>query len=450
MGVAMLTQELGKIVEDASRRGTSEAARKSAKPGIIDTIATMLAGRQEAATTVLRRTLGALPEGKAKEVAGLANTRAADAALINGVAAHALDFDDVALRGHPSAVMVPAILALAAEIGSNGRDVLDAYVVGYQVWGDLVQREPDMHHLKGWHPTSVFGSTGAAAACAMLLRLDARRAAHAIGLGATQSAGLMANFGSMAKPLQAGRAAQAGIWAARLAEEGFTAGADVLEHPQGFLKAFSPKGNADSERPVADPAQQWTIERQPVSIKKYPTCFYTHRVLDSILAARALREIPPDQIASVQVHISREHATVLRNHRPDTGLAAKFSIEFAVASALLFGKTGLSQLTDPVVRDARVQTLMGKVSTVPCTDYSVEWQGAAAADWALIHLANGERIETAPVTHARGHAMRPLEKHDLDAKFKDCVRVGAADIDADRLLDKLWRLDDQVINELWS
>ncbi|MGP1613693.1 MAG: MmgE/PrpD family protein, partial [Pollutimonas bauzanensis] len=425
----MLTRKLGEIVSSAVRSGTSESAREAAKPGIIDTVATMLAGRREAPVTILLRACGALPAGAAKEVAGLSATRAAEAALINGVAAHVLDFDDVALRGHPSAVMVPAILALAAELGSSGREALDAYVVGYQVWGELVQREPGMHHIKGWHPTSVFGSVGAAAACAALLRLDAGRAAHAIGLGATQSAGLMANFGSMSKSFQAGRAAQAGVWAARLAQEGFTAGADVIEHPQGFLNAFSPAGKADTERPLADPAQGWTIAQQPVSIKKYPTCFYTHRTLDSILAARALTDIPADQVRDVQVHMSREHATVLRNHRPETGLAAKFSIEFAAASALLFGRAGLSELTDSVAQDARVQALMSRVSTVLSTDYSAEWQGAAVADWAVIHLADGRRIKTAPVTHAQGHAMRPLEKPDLDAKFGDCVRAGGAGVD---------------------
>jgi len=445
-----LTQELGKVIHNASRRGTSESARKAAKTGIIDTVATMLAGRREPAVALLASVHGVLPAGAAKEVAGMTCTRADTAALINGVAAHVLDFDDVALRGHPSAVMTPAILALGAELGRSGRDVLDAYVVGYQVWGELVQREPDMHHIKGWHPTSVFGSVGAAAACATLLRLDAQQAAHSIGLGATQSAGLMANFGSMSKSFQAGRAAQAGVWAATMANAGYTAGIDVLEHPQGFLCAFSPNNGVNLGRPLADLSHGWNIVQQPVSIKKYPTCFYTHRTLDSILATPALNRIPIDQIAQVQVHMSREHATVLRNHHPATGLAAKFSIEFAVASALAFGKAGLSELRDSVVQDARIQTLMDKVSTTASTDYSDEWQGAARADWAVIQLTNGERIETIPVTHAKGHAKNPLEKNDLDTKFQDCVRAGAADINVNRLLEKLWLLEDLAIDELWN
>lgn len=450
MGAVMLTQKLGKLVENAVRSGTSESARMAAKPGIIDTVATMLAGRQEPAVTKLLRACGTLPCGAAQEVAGLTETRAVDAALINGVAAHVLDFDDVALRGHPSAVMVPALLALGAELGSSGRELLNSYVVGYQVWGELVQREPDMHHIKGWHPTSVFGSVGAAAACATLMRLDAVRAAHAIGLGATQSAGLMANFGSLSKPLQAGRASQAGVWAAMLAQEDYTAGIDVLEHQQGFLHAFSPGGHVVVDRPLADLAQGWKIEQQPVSIKKYPTCFYTHRTLDSILAGPALSAIQLDQIDSVQVHLSREHATVLRNHQPQTGLEAKFSIEFAVASALLFRRAGLSELTDQVVQDRRVQNLMRKVHTIASTDYSDDWQGAARNDWAVIYFGNGDRVDTQPVAYAKGHAKRPMEKEDLDAKFLDCVSAGASQMDADRLLDRLWKLEDQAINELWS
>src|SRR5262245_43997885 len=148
---------------------------------------------------------------------------APDAALINGTAAHALDYDDVALRGHPSTVLVPAILAEAESLGATGAQIATAYVAGYEVWAELAGRDPDQHHEKGWHPTGIFGPVGAAAACASLRGLDSGKTAHAIALGASHSSGLVANFGSMTKPYHAGRAAHSGVMAARLAAAGFTA-----------------------------------------------------------------------------------------------------------------------------------------------------------------------------------------------------------------------------------
>ena len=152
----------------------------------------MIAGREEEPTRILRDVL----DPGTGEATLYFSERKADgpqAAWINGTAAHALDFDDVALRGHPSTVLVPAILAEAETLDVSGRDMVTAYVAGYETWAELVRREQGFHHGKGWHPTGIFGAIGAAAACASLRRLDPRQATQAIALGASQSAGLMAN-----------------------------------------------------------------------------------------------------------------------------------------------------------------------------------------------------------------------------------------------------------------
>ncbi|WP_245152278.1 MmgE/PrpD family protein [Allopusillimonas soli] len=446
----MLTQNLGELVASTKAYGIDSSARDAAKRGVIDSIATMMAGRVEHAVALLSRAYKPFTKGDAIEIfeCDLVGTDAA--ALINATAAHVLDFDDVSLKGHPSAVMVPALLALAQERNAKGSELLDAYVVGYQVWGELAQRESDMHHMKGWHPTGIFGSVGAAAACARLLRLDAGAAAHAIGLGATQSAGLMANFGSMAKSFQAGRAAQAGIMAAKLAQQGFTAGADVLNHSQGFLQAFSPFGRVTRSAEIAEVGKEWTIQSQPMSIKKYPTCYYTHRTIDSILALVKDVDVSEEMINCVKVHISSEHATVLCNHQPRTGLEAKFSIEFAAACALLHSRVSLADLTDTVVLNPRMQALMSRVETVHATEYSEQWQGAAKADWVEILLADGRTLETEPVVYAAGHASRPLAREDLNEKFTSCARAGSMEIDSVEILDRLWNLEQENIDSLWS
>src|SRR5262245_25340003 len=244
---ASLTRSLGGFVADMAGRQAPAEAMNWVKTGFTDTIGTMVAGTNEPVTRVMCEVLGA-SEPEATILLDKGRTRALDAALINGAAAHALDYDDVALSGHPSTVLVPAILAEGEALGVTGERMIAAYITGYEVWGELVSRESGRHHEKGWHPTGIFGAIGAAAACAMLHELDAEKATHAIGIGASESAGLMANFGSMTKPFHAGRAASAGVLAARAAKAGMTSWADAIEHPQGFLKAFSPIGEVDTER----------------------------------------------------------------------------------------------------------------------------------------------------------------------------------------------------------
>lgn len=443
-----LTLELGEFVAGVAARGAPATAHAVAKTGFIDSIATMIAGRGEDAVRTAFGALAPLPDGPARLWFGATRTGAAEAALLNGMAAHALDFDDVSLRGHPSAVLVPAIVALAQQRDASGRAMLDAYVAGFEAWGELVDRESGIHHMKGWHPTGVFGAVGAAAACACLMGLDARQASHALGLAASQSAGLMSNFGSMAKPFHAGRAAQAGVLSARLAAAGFTASPDALEHPQGFLAAISPAGDVDRESPADTLGRQWRIEARGLNLKKYPTCYYTHRAIDALLALLARAPLDAAEVASVDVTMSREHATVLRNHRPADALAAKFSIEFAVASALVAGKVSMAQLDDGFVRSAPVQALFGRVHVSFASAYDPDTPGAAFADQVVVRMRDGAVHASEPVHHALGHARRPLPPAMLREKFLDCLQAGGAGEGGEALFDQLLSLERQSANGL--
>lgn len=444
-----LTQDIGRFLEDVSRRGVPAEVREAAKPGFADAVGTLIAGRHEPATATLREALAPLPEGRSALWFSSRRTHAADAALLNGVAAHALDFDDVVLRGHPSAVLVPAIVALAQQLGRSGAQMLDAYAAGYEVWAELVDRETDIHHMKGWHPTGIFGSIAAAAAGAVLYGLDAAASASAVGLGASQSAGLMSNFGAMAKPFHAGRAAQAGVVSARLAAAGFTAAPDALEHPQGFLSAVSPAGRVDRERPADRLGTDWQLPRRRSNLKQYPTCYYTHRALDAIVdlmrdtTRDTTQQVPrdPARIARIDVTMSREHATVLRNHAPRDALAAKFSIEFAMAAALVAGKVGLTELDDAFVAGPAVQALIGRVHVTHADRYDPETPGAAWADHVVLTLDDGRALRSADVHHARGHADLPLRADERRAKFGDCLAYGRYAGDADALWEQLATLE---------
>src|SRR3954469_150281 len=293
-----LTQELGRFAANLTFEKLPVEAVEIARTGFIDTIATMIAGAHDEAPQLLRKGLPP-PPGPASLYFSGETAAAPEAAWINGAAGHALDYDDVGCRGHVSTVLVPAILAEAETLGLGGREMFAAYVAGYQSWAELSRRDPGHHHRKGWHPTGIFGAIGAGAACANLRRLDPARATMAIALAASQAGGIMANFGPMTKPFHAGRAAHAGVVSAPLAELGFTASPDALEHPQGFLSAVSPEGKADRDGPAPRLGEEWHILKSGLSIKKYPACYCTHRALDAMLELLAKRPLQPAQIKEI-------------------------------------------------------------------------------------------------------------------------------------------------------
>src|ERR1051326_455691 len=247
---APLTRSLGSFAASLKYEMLPAQAIEAVRLGFPDCVAVMMAGVREPVLRIVSSTMVRTdPKGEARICLGRERASAIDAALCNGVAGHALDYDDVALAGHPSTVLVPAILAEAEATGADGRAAITAYVAGYETWARLVERDPDPYHRKGWHPTAVAGPVAAAAAIANLRRLDADKATMAIAVGASLSAGLVANFGTMTKPFHAGRAAASGVTAARLAQNGMTGSPDAIEHPLGLLAALSQIGRAsDRER----------------------------------------------------------------------------------------------------------------------------------------------------------------------------------------------------------
>src|SRR5258705_9036048 len=216
-----LTQDLGRFVANLSFEKLPPEAVEIARTGFIDRVARMIAGAHDPAPQLLRKGLQPAPGAASLYFSGETAT-APEAAWINGTAGHALDYDDVGCRGHVSTVLVPAILAEAETLGLGGREMFAAYVAGYETWAELSRRDPGHHHRKGWHPTGIFGAIGAGAACAALRRLSAEQATMAIALSASQAGGIMANFGTMTKPLHARRLAHARLLSARLAQLCFT------------------------------------------------------------------------------------------------------------------------------------------------------------------------------------------------------------------------------------
>jgi 2-methylcitrate dehydratase PrpD len=427
-----LTQDIGRFLSTVTFADIPAPAVATVTRGVTDCVGVMLAGSDEPATAAVRRLVDAPAAAPLLSPLGIS---AESRALLYGTAAHVLDYDDTGLSGHPSAVLVPAILAAAEEHRADGAAMIAAYVAGYEVWAELWAREPDQLHAKGWHPTSVYGTVSAAAAAAVLGRLDAAAATAAIGIAASLTGGVVANFGSMTKPFQVGAAARAGIEAARAAALGLTAAPDALEHRGGLLRALSPRGAADRDRP-ARLGTDWAILRHGLNLKRYPVCYALHRALDGMLALRP--RLPNlDDIAGVAVEIGETQAGMLRSDRPQTALDAKFSAPFAMAAAVISGRCGRAELTDAFVRRPDVQAFLPKVTirTVPGSDPEEPTLGPY--DRVAVTLRSGEVLEGEPVIRPRGHFRNPLSDAETAEKFFDCAAAALSPAAARRLFATL-------------
>ncbi len=257
----------------------------------------------------------------------------------------------------------------------------------------------------------------------------------------------MANFGTMTKPFHAGRSAHSGIIAARLAEAGFTANTDALEHPQGFLSAISPTGNPDRTGD-GKLGEDWAIIKHGLSIKKYPACYGTHRAIDGMLDLLAAHPVKPADVKKVSVHFGSFTSKVLRNRQPDTGLAAKFSMEFAMASGVIAHRVSLAELTDPFVQRKDVQDMMRRVERDLTDETDPENPSSSPYEQIRIETTSGQVFESPKVTRARGHAERPLTEQQLHDKFVDCLTIGGSAVPAETLFGRLQAMQSVTARDL--
>ncbi len=426
-----LTASIGRFAADTSPM--PPAALRAASAGIVDAIGAMIAGaREPVVTSAIDTLVGDDASGPSTLLATRRQARSIDAAFVNGTAAHVLAMDDVAAGCHPSAVLMPALLAEAEAIGASGSDLLRAYVVGFEVLVELAKREPDALHSGGWHPTGLLGPVAAAAAVANLRGLDAGRCANAVGIAASLSGGLQANFGTQTKALHIGRAASSGVLAARLAARGVDAARDALEHPKGLLRTVSPHGRVDVERPFEVDRANPRLMRVGLGIKKYPVCYTTHRLVDAAIDVATRHALSPADIARVDVTVGAAQAAMARHRDPRTPLEAKYSVEFAVASGLIARAAGFAELRPSFVDSPAVRALMARTVVALDERRSDDDPVFGPADRVIVTTTDGTVVDSGPVAFARGHASCPLPAEGLRAKFLDCVRSGGRD-DGERL-----------------
>ena len=396
-------------------------ARVAAGTAWFDTIGVMLAGTLEPSARAVQAAARAEGGEPRCRIIGTSDTTSASwAALANGTAAHALDYDDMCFvsLAHPSAPLVAAALAAGELARSPGRALLDAWVVGFEIEAVLGAAMNPRHYTQGWHCTSTLGTIGAAAAAARLLDLDRPAVARCLAVAASEASGLKENFGTDTKPLHAGLAARNGIVAALLAKSGLSASSHALDGPQGFLTAMG------SERPELGDALhmlggRWEILESGVTIKLYPSCAATHPALDAILDLRRDHRFTASDVEAIAIGVDAVTPTILTYARPATGLEAKFSMQHCAAAAVVMGRVGLDTFEPALVHDARIAAVLPRIAM--SVDSTLRTDAPALTQARVTMQLRDGRTLNAYADGARGYPARPATAQELAEKFRACA-----------------------------
>jgi 2-methylcitrate dehydratase PrpD len=421
------------------------------KRSILDGIGLALAGNAAESGHIVRTHLKSLgiPTNKGATVIGTnLKVPARFAAFANGIAIHADDYDDTQLAvakdrvygllTHPTAPALPPVLALGETGNRSGLDVLTAYQVSVEAETKISEAIHPRHYDHGFHSTATIGAIAAAAGAARMMGLNLEQTRRALGIGASQSAGLRENFGTMTKPFHPGRSAESGIVAAEFAKLGWTATPIVLEAGRGFFKAAG--GGYDPAAIEGKLGNPWTFAFPGVSIKPHPSGSLTHPGMGLMLDLIRKHDIRPELVAKVKVGTNRHMPNALIHHRPTNELQAKFSMEFCMAILLLARKAGLAEFTDKIVNRSNVQRMIEKI------EFGVHPEAEAAGYEKMttiidIELTDGRRFG-GRADFGKGSPTNPMTDDELAGKFRECAAWGKLpSANADKVVDMVFNLE---------
>ncbi len=434
MTAVAVTAEIAKKAAHLAWSDLPDDLIERTKQCLLDWFAVTVPGAQEELTDILvREALDDGAVGQSSLVGRREKVLPSTAALINGSASHALDYDDVnfAMGGHPTVTVVPTLLALGEQSKASGRLFIESFIAGYETScrvGRLVA--PD-HYLRGFHVTGTVGSFSATAAAGRMLGLSDEQLAVAFGIAATQAAGLKSNFGTMCKPLHAGTASEHGVRAARLAARGFTARGDSLECDQGF--ASSQSDNFDADAALGDPPSGWHLRNN--LFKYHAACYLTHAPIECAREIRLKSNFPPERVKKILLRIDSGADKVCNIESPRNGLEAKFSLRQTVAMALTGVDTAnLDSYSEASTREPRMKVLRDKMSI----EFKPGWAKSVAE--MAIQLDDGTMIEA---THDSGVPWTDVAKQRraLETKFDSLVTPVLGAAGAKRLHDTIDRLE---------
>jgi len=392
-----------------------------AKTAILDTVGVTLAGAAEECVGIVERVQAPGP-GPCLIFGRTARTNPLDAALINGTASHALDFDDFAITigGHPSVPLVPALIALGETQPASGRDVLTAYIAGYEVQSRIAKAVNFHHYEKGWHPTATLGIFGTVAASAHLLDLSEAQTATALAVAVSLASGVKVNFGTMTKPLHVGHSVRNGVQAVLLAREGFTANPEAFEAKQGFFNVFNGPGNFDPEQIFDGWADPLDIIDPGLGLKQFPCCGSTHPAISCMLDLVRVHGLAAADVVKIDIRTNPRRLPHTNNPDPQSPLEAKFSMHYTVVRALVDGRVTLEHFEGDAFHDPAVRRVMAIVTVGEHPDMGADTANQFGAE-VTVTKQDGETV-SARINHQLGRGpANPMSRDELLSKFEDCA-----------------------------
>ncbi len=456
--MAYLSETLADYILGYSLDSLGEEDVRQARLFFRDGFGCMLAGSAEPAARIITNyCAGHYGRGGASVYGGRAvELEAGAAAMCNAVAAHVHDYDDVSASatGHPSVVVMPAVLALGERLRSSGKQVLEAYALGVEVMALMGRALNPGHYSRGWHNTGTLGVFGAAAAAGKLLGLDRAQLVNALGIAASCSSGLKGNFGTMTKPLHAGLAASRGIFAAELAGYGCDANGQIFEMPGGFIPVTT--GEGDIRRALSFIERHGCEFTEPgLEMKPFPSCKATHNGISAALELKKELGFQPEDVTRVRVFCQPIAMDLLKYPRAETPTQGKFSMNYCIACAILYGGPRLEHFRGDRIEDGRIKSFMPLVEMEVCPEIAGgEYFNGTWETWVQIELRDGRRGEKR-VRYAPGDPENPMSGEQIEEKFRECASIVMSPQHIDRLmlaLDGLDRLENimglpEIVNQ---
>lgn len=425
------TRDLANYIVNAAARDIPSDVWREAHRALVNYVGCALGGAPHPAMEITLAALGPYAGAPVSAVLGRRErTDPLNASLLNGISSHVHDYDDTTPKNynHPTSPLASALFAYASTNPVAGPDFLNAFVLGFEAEQRIANAVYPSHYDIGWHMTGTVGVFAAAAAVGRLVGLDEEQMVWALGLAATQSAGIREMFGSMGKAFHPGRSAQNGYTAALLAAKGFTAGPKSLEGPRGFAAILSREHDLSK---IAE-GLGTHFDLRENTYKPFPCGIVVHPTIDACIQLREEAGLDPDQIASVELRVAPLVKDLCNQSDVRTGLQGKFSIYHAAAIALVRGKGGLAEFTDEAANDPAIQTMRGKVNADG--DPAVTEDGVIVT----VRLQDGREVSKT-LEHSLGNLKRPLSDAQLEGKFRDQAGVLSAER-VDELIAACWRL----------
>ena len=440
MGVC--EERLAKFVSETSPEAIPPESYRSALQASFDCIGVALAGAVQPHGKMIvnfAEDQGGKPT--CTVIGNKLRTSAYMAALANGTLSHALDFDDMGVFGHPTCTLLPTALAVGELLGKSGRDVLNAYVIGFEAAGNLCRGAENVQGLSGFHSTATFGVIGATAVAARLMGLNKQQTLMAFGLAGSSPSGILQNFGTHTKPLHAGMSCRSGVMAASLAKQGWLATDSFIESKVGWAHAYIGEQRYDPDKMTANLGKTW-LSKDSIVIKKYPCCGSNHGALDALIALMNENKIGLKDVVRVDVDNVPAISHVLLHPNPTYGFQGKFSLHYNIATALVDKKINIESFSDaafnrPEYRAAREKTFINVMS-----NWDPQYEHGPTYNPVTITLKDGTKLTKRVNRHTmHGAPADPLSEQELKDKFRYCARQCLPEGQADEALKAWWSLD---------